>query len=97
MAGRRRQRSRRDRRLAGHDAADGRLVNEITRHPLHAEGVAAGDVILAVAGHTIDDPQALKYRIATCRRQTADLTSGGVAANVSHAEADRAHEDPRAT
>jgi serine protease Do len=54
----------------------GVLVNEIhTRSPLHAAGVAAGDVILAVAGHTIDDPQALKYRIATLSGgQTADLT-----------------------
>jgi serine protease Do len=35
--------------------------------PAAAAGIAAGDVILALDGSTVDDPQALRYRIATRR------------------------------
>jgi serine protease Do len=44
----------------------GVLINEIhSRSPLRDAGIAVGDVIVAVAGQTVDDPQALKFRIAT--------------------------------
>ena len=54
----------------------GVLVNEIhPRSPIREAGIAVGDAIVAVAGQPVDDPQALKFRIATLGvGQTADLT-----------------------
>ena len=44
----------------------GVLVNDVyPGGPADAAGVHVGDVILSVAGHALDDPQALRFRIAT--------------------------------
>ncbi|HUK58953.1 MAG TPA: DegQ family serine endoprotease [Stellaceae bacterium] len=44
----------------------GVLVKDIVADsPAAAAGLRVGDVILAVNGHPVDDPQALKFRIAT--------------------------------
>jgi len=53
----------------------GVLINDIHRlSPAHAAGLAVGDVVIAVAGRPVDDPHALKFRIATLPvGGTADL------------------------
>jgi Do/DeqQ family serine protease len=44
----------------------GVLVKDVaTASPAATAGLQVGDVILAVNGHEVDDPQALKFRIAT--------------------------------
>lgn len=54
----------------------GVLVNEIhPKSPIREAGIAPGDAIIAVADQPVEDPQALKFRIATLGvGQTADLT-----------------------
>ncbi len=54
----------------------GVLINEVhPRSPVREAGIAPGDAIVAVAGRPVEDPQALKYRIATLGiGQTADVT-----------------------
>ena len=59
----------------------GVLVNAV--HPdgsAARSGIRAGDVVLAIDGFEVDDPEALKYRIATGRvgqRASVDLVRGG--------------------
>ena len=44
----------------------GVVVKEVTpQSPAASGGIAIGDVILTVNGHEVDDPQSLKFRIAT--------------------------------
>ncbi len=50
----------------GMERPTGVLVNDIyPGSPADAAGVQVGDVILSVAGHELNDPQALRFRIAT--------------------------------
>jgi len=51
---------------AGLDHPRGILVKEVQpRSPADAGGVHVGDVIVAIAGHEVDDPQDLRFRVAT--------------------------------
>jgi S1-C subfamily serine protease len=51
---------------AGLDHPRGVLVKEVEPHgPAAAAGVHVGDVIVSIAGHEVDDPEALRFRIAT--------------------------------
>jgi len=44
----------------------GVLVNSVRgSSPAEAAGIKVGDVIVAIDGHEVDDPEALRYRIAT--------------------------------
>lgn len=50
----------------GMERPTGVLVNDVyPGSPADAAGVQVGDVILSVAGHELNDPQALRFRIAT--------------------------------
>ena len=50
----------------GMDRPTGVLINDVyPGSPADAAGVQVGDVVLAVAGHELNDPQALRFRIAT--------------------------------
>jgi serine protease Do len=51
---------------AGLDRPRGVLVKEVQpQSPADAGGVHVGDVIVAIAGHEVDDPQDLRFRVAT--------------------------------
>lgn len=54
----------------------GVLINAIDpRSPAREAGIEVGDVVLAVNGQTVDDPQGLRFRLATLPvGKTADLT-----------------------
>jgi serine protease Do len=60
----------------GLDRPAGVLVAKLhTASPLHKAGVKAGDLIVAVNGHTIADPSEMKYRMATTKiGGKADMT-----------------------
>jgi Do/DeqQ family serine protease len=51
---------------AGLDRPRGVLVKEVTAgSPAAQAGVRVGDVIVAIAGHEVDDPEDLRFRVAT--------------------------------
>ncbi|WP_083901168.1 DegQ family serine endoprotease [Azospirillum sp. B4] len=54
----------------------GVLINQLNpKGPLEQAGVKVGDVVTAVNGHIVDDPESLRYRIATLQvGGTATLT-----------------------
>ena len=60
----------------GMDHPAGVLINSVhNRGPADRAGVRVGDVVLAVNGRPVNDPQGLKFRIATLGvGDTADLT-----------------------
>jgi len=51
---------------AGLDRPRGVLVKEVVAEsPAAQAGIRAGDVIVAIAGHDVDDPEDLRFRVAT--------------------------------
>jgi serine protease Do len=51
---------------AGLDRPRGVLVKEVSADsPAAQAGVRAGDVIVAISGHEVDDPEDLRFRVAT--------------------------------
>jgi serine protease Do len=61
---------------AGLDRPRGVLVKEVaSESPAAQAGVRAGDVIVAISGHEVDDPEDLRFRVATLPvGATASLT-----------------------
>ena len=63
------------------DRPVGVLVNTVRiESPAQAAGIIVGDVITAIDGHEVDDPEALRYRVATKPVDTVvhlDLMRGG--------------------
>ncbi len=79
---------------------EGVLVKDIAAEsPAAAAGLRVGDVILAVNGHVVDDPQALKFRIATLppnQPAKLDLWRGGEDHSTSVTLAALPEDPPRA-